>query len=220
MNTLTIRCILAVALLAGAAAPQAEVAPGASVRLPAFDPTRSFEQLAQGMRRLDPVAESMRKATATIGPLLDEYRANPSLENMAELEGAVAGLTSEMARRIRGALAARETVTFAFQDIVRGVRELQGTLVAKGGQLGRELELERRGLSSSTEALRAAAEAVEGARDANERAIRMEAFKKLHAERLRHAMRVKLLETVSGNYAKLAGGADQLAGGLLLVQGR
>jgi hypothetical protein len=193
---------------------------GASLVLPNFDPAVSFNQLEKGMRRLDPVTETLREANETLHPLVEEFKIDPSLENQAKLESALANFTSDLARKIRGALAVHEKVTFAFQDIVHGVKGMGGSLKLYSADLQQQAEAEEAALSENVKQLEDAAEAWDLEDEPEEKAELMERFKGLYRTQQRIAYRARYMGALANHYKDLAGGVEQLDGSLRMVHGR
>lgn len=216
---------LLIASLFLAAAPQEAASrggaqAGASLLLPDFDPAVPFETMEKGMSRLDPIAETLREANETLQPLIEEYRIEPSLENQAKLENALAEFTAGLARKIRSALAAREKVDFAFQDVLHGVGGMKVSLDLYGEELAAQAKAEEVRLAEVTQQLEAAAEAWDRADDPADKAAKLEEFKLLHRQQERHAYRARYLASMASHYAKLAQGVEQLSASLRTVQTR
>ncbi len=200
--------------------PSSSQQAGASLVLPDFDPAVSFNQLEQGMRRLDPVTKTLRDANETIHPLVEEFKIDPSLENQAKLETALAKFTADLSRKIRSALAAHEKVTFAFQDIVHGVKGMGVSLELYSADLKQQAATEEEALAESVKQLEEVAEAWDVAEDAEEKESLMEQFKELYRLQQRQVYRARYLGALANHYKDLAGGVVQLDGSLRMVHGR
>lgn len=201
------------------AQPRGAREPGASLVLPDFNPAQSFDQLESGMQRLQPVAEALRTANEQIQPLVEEFQVNPTLENQGQLERSLAGLTADLARKIRTALAQREKVTFAFQDLLRGTRAIRASVATFAEHLKERAAAEEKTLAETMERLRAVAEAWDAA-EGEEKAAHLEEFKRLHHERQRLAYRARFLGALARHYAELGEGVERLAATLQSLHAR
>ncbi|MBC8328627.1 MAG: hypothetical protein H8E31_07760 [Planctomycetes bacterium] len=193
---------------------------GASLLLPEFDPAPHFDALEKGMSKLDPVTDTLKQANEELQPLIEEFKIDPSLENQAALENALAGFTAGLARKIRGALVEREKVAFAFQDVIHGVSGMKTSLVLYSESLHDQVGSEEELLHETVQKMEDAAVAWDNAEDPEEKKARMEEFKILHRQKERYSYRARYLGSLAGHYASLAEGVSQLGGSLRTVQGR
>jgi len=200
--------------------PEPGARAGASLLLPEFDPAPHFDALEKGMSKLDPVTDTLKQANEELQPLIEEFKIDPSLENQAQLENALAGFTAGLAQKIRGALVEREKVAFAFQDVIHGVGGMKTSLVLYSESLKDQVGEEEELLQQSVERMEEAAVAWDDADDPEEKKARMEEFKLLHRQKERLAYRARYLGSLAGHYASLADGVSQLGGSLRTVQGR
>ena len=193
---------------------------GSSLVLPDFNPAASFSELEAGLRRLDPVAETLREANSTIEPLVEEFKINPSLENQGKLEVTLATFTSDLARKIRRALASREKTAFALQDIVRGVRGMKSSFELYALDLQQRALEEEALLSQASLELQDVAEKWELLEAGEEKNVLMARFKHLYRNKERLAYRARYLNNWASRYVALAADVGKLSDSIVVVQNR
>src|SRR5215510_880329 len=113
MKTTTITALLAIAATAEPAGF------GGSILLPEFDPAQQTQKILDSLGRLTSVQDAIRDSRHRIGPLVEAYQKDPSIDHREALERELAGLTLELSRNVERVIGEKEKVRFALQDLNR-----------------------------------------------------------------------------------------------------
>jgi hypothetical protein len=217
MKTKTITALLTFAAIAVAQGPQL-AGYGGSIVLPEFDPARQTQKILDSLGRLSSVHDAIRDSRDRIGPLVEAYQKDPSIEHREALERELAALTLELSRNVERVIGEKEKVRFALQDLNRLSSSSERGVEAAVASLRTKASDEDKALVSRREALEQLARAVETAPEADKRQA-MNAFKVGYRDYRRIQLRQQVLVGTAQNHDNLLRGIRAVRRGFEAITG-
>ncbi len=178
---------------------------GGSILLPTFDPAQQTQKIIDSLGRLSSIQEAIRASKDRIGPLVETYSKNPSIDHREALERELADLTLQLSTNVDRVLGEKEKVRFALQDLNRLSTTSERSVDSAVANLRAKAALETDLIQRRREELEALARAVESASEA-ERAKALAAFKLAHRDYRRVELRQQVLLATAQNHENLLRG--------------
>lgn len=178
---------------------------GGSILLPAFDPAQQTQKIIDSLSRLASIQEAIRDSKDRIGPLVETYSKNPSIDHREALERELAGLTLQLSTNVDRVLGEKEKVRFALQDLNRLSTTSERSVDSAVANLRAKAALETESIARRREELEALGRAVESADEAG-RTKALAAFKLAHRDYRRIELRQQVLLATAQNHDNLLRG--------------
>jgi len=217
MKTTTITALLAIAATAIAQRPE-PAGFGGSILLPEFDPAQQTQKILDSLGRLTSVQDAIRDSRNRIGPLVEAYQKDPSIDHREALERELAGLTLQLSRNVERVIGEKEKVRFALQDLNRLSLSSERAVDAAVASLRSKADDEDKAMASRREQLERLARAVETAPEADKPQA-MNAFKASYRDYRRIQIRQQVLLVTAQNHDNLLRGIRAVRRGFEAITG-
>lgn len=117
--------------------------------LPDLNTQEHFEVLNKSFNKVVPLVNALDEGNGKIRNLLEEYRANPTFENQARMEKAMAGQVATILDVVDGFLGTRDEVLWALSGLKRELGNFSGKI----GKYTAEVQLEVRSYRERVDAI-------------------------------------------------------------------